>query len=236
MGKGLSQWEETRDLAGRYNSQMITRKFILGEVNLEGEELKAAVLSVDFISFPHFAGSVEAKKALALLNLFISQITKCVEETGGVIDKILGSKLIAIWGVPVSQDDFTADVMNSIKSALLMRKALAKYNSDQKNPNQPFFRMACGIHAGTVLAGSMGIQHYSVYTVAGEPVSDAIKYGEMSVLAETDIVISKAVRDLAGNGIIAEEINLPGQNEGELNIFGLVNLTSDLPGQNKWQV
>jgi len=224
MGRGLSRWEETRDFAGRYNNQMITRKFILKEVNLEGENLQAVVLSIDLVSFPDIAEKIEAKDALSFLNFFISQMTECVEETGGVIDKIMGSRIIALWGIPVSQADFSANVMNSLRSVLKMRDIIVKYNSG-KSPDQGFYKIACGIHTGAVLAGSMGISHYSVYTVAGKIVNDAIKYGEMSVQAETDIVISKAIRDLAGDRILAEEIILPGQDESELSIFGLVNFT-----------
>ena len=237
MGKGLSSWEETRDLAGRYNSQMITRKFILKEVNLEGENLQAVVLSVDLVSFPEMAEKTDAEKieakknkakeALSFLNLFISQITECVEATGGVIDKIMGNRIIALWGIPVSQEDITADIMNSLRSALKMRDIIGKLNSKEENAGQVPFKMACGIHTGTVLAGSMGISHYRVYTVAGTVVNEAIKYGENSVLAETDIVISKAVRDLAGNRILAEELTIPKRyrDKEKLKNFGFVNFT-----------
>jgi len=232
MGKGLSRWEETRDLAGRYNSQMITRKFILGEVNLEGEKLQAVVLSVDLISFTHIVENLKAKEALYYLNHFISMVTECVEETGGVIDKIMGSKMIALWGIPASPDDFATNVTNSLRSALMIRNAILNFNSNKKNPDQPLFRMACGIHAGIVLAGSMGIQHYSVYTITGKTVNNAIKCGELNIQDKTDIIISKAVRDLAGSRILAEELTLPKQYKGEFSIYGLVNL-APAKGQEK---
>jgi len=226
MGKGLSRWEETRDLAGRYNSQMITRKFILKEVNLEGENLKAVVLSVDLVSLPDITDKTEAKEALSFLNLFISKMTECVEEAGGVIDKITGSRMIALWGVPVSQGDFAGDVMNSLRAALRMRETIANFNAGEKGPGQGMFRMACGIHAGTVLAGTIGLPHYSVYTAAGNVVNEAMKYGDLCAPANTDIVISKAVRDLAGSGILAEELTLPKRYRDNSKIFGLVNIAS----------
>ena len=227
MGKGLSRWEGTRDLAGRYNSQMITRKFILGEVNLAGEKLEAVILYAELTSFQDISEKLNANEALPLLNTFISQLTQCVEETGGVIDKIMGSKIIALWGVPALQNDIATEVMNSIISTLKLRDTIAKYNSDRESPDAPIFTMSCGIHTGRVFAGSIGIQHYSVYTVAGDVVNTAVSNGEIGIQAEIDIVLSQEARSMAAGRILAEKVPSPRQSKNKPNVFGLINLTPD---------
>lgn len=223
MGKGLSKWEEKKELAGRQNNQMITRKFMLKDENFKGENLQAVVLFVDLVSFMDIAGKNNAKEALFLLNSHISQMTECVEKQGGVVDKIMGSSLFALWGIPVSKGDFTEEVMNSIHAALMMRNVISKRNS-RKSQDSPMFRMACGIHTGIVLAGSMGVTNYSSYTVTGETVNNAAKCGEISAQTGTDIVISKEIRDLTGNRILAEELTLPRQYAEGFSVFGLSDL------------
>ena len=226
MGKGLSKLEETRELAGRYNNQMVSRKFILKDSNLEGENLHAVVLYVNLLSFQLIAKEHNAKETLILLNRYISQVTECVERYDGIIDKIMGSRIIALWGVPGPNEDTAEDVMNSLHAALMMRSIISKLNA-RNTAGKAKYIMACGIHTGTVLAGNMGVSPYDVYTVTGAAVDAAVRCAEMCIPARTDIVISAAVRDLADNSILAKELTLPQQYHNEFSVYGLKNLVSD---------
>ena len=224
MGQGLSEWEEKRDLVGHYNSREIINRVMRGELNLAGEYLKAVILAVDFISFPSVSANLKAEDSLELLNSFMAKMINCIEKTDGVVDKLLGSRIIALWGIPLSSGDFSAEVMKSLNSSLMMRDLVSEMNSDRDG--QALVQMACGIHWGEVLAGRIGAFRHNKYTVIGTNIDTAIECCEACGPTETDIVISKAVRDLVSGRILAEDIKLPKNLKSGISMFRLVNISS----------
>ena len=227
MGEGLSQFEETKDLVGHFNDRDIIDRAMRGELKLEGEYLQAVILSVDFGSFSEISEKMKAQDSLELLNSFFAKTINCIERGGGVVDKIIGSRVIALWGVLRQSGELTGEVLKCLQTALMMRSRISETNSDREESKQPLIRMACGIHTGQVLAGRIGAFRYNKYSVTGNSVNNAIKYGELCVPAQTDIVISGEVQDMAADSIIAEKLK-PGKSLGTLDkgvkLYGLVNL------------
>ncbi|MCL2880470.1 MAG: HAMP domain-containing protein [Treponema sp.] len=225
MGQGLRKWVETQNLVGRYNSKEITAKAMSGDLNLQGEYIRSVVLSVNFVSFSDISGTMSAEESLDLLNFFISRLAESVEKNGGIIDKLLGSRIIAVWGVPSSSGDMAREVMNCLRSILSVRSVLWDLNMEREKEGKSFLEMHCGVHMGEVLVGSIGISSYYSYCITGKVVDDAVLIGDRNHVTETDIIISEAVRDLAGNRILAEELAAPKSEEDVMRLFGLVNLT-----------
>jgi len=229
MGQGLNKWVRVKTLVGRFNDQEISGKAMANGIKLDGEYLQVAVLSADFISLadtfshnnPEKDRSEEAEDALILLNDFITKVADIIKRDGGVIDKISGHRLIGLWGFPVSTEGVTADMMNCIHSAISIRTMLQELNTERETNGETPLRIGCGIQTGEVLAGRMGPSWAYEYSIAGKITDEAVKAGDACVPARTDIVITKAVRDLAGKKILSEK--LPQQ--GDLKVFGLVNLT-----------
>ena len=226
MGHGLTQWEEMRDLLGHYNNREIINKAMKGELNLTGEYLQAVILSVDYISFSSVAGELDAQASLSLLNSFIAKVINCVERADGVVDKIVGSRIIALWGIPFSTLNLAGEVMNSLRSAMMMRNLITEFNSGKEDSNQPLLRMSCGIHVGEVLAGRIGAFRFNKYSVIGKNIDTAILCGKACALADTDIIISKAVLDLVADQIVTEEVSQDKIGNGELTMFRVVDFAS----------
>ena len=239
MGKGLSRWEEIKNLVGRYNNRGITDKVIAGEVNLKGEYLPAVVLSVDLVSFyTNFeaaeTGSGHPLEALDHLNFLISKVADNVEKTGGVMDKVTGTGLIAVWGVPVLSEDISNEIMNSLRTAIMIRNVLWDLNTDQESQGKPLYMIHCGIHFGNVLAGNLGTSRYHQYTVAGRTVDLAVKAAEACEPAKTDIIITEAVREMAGEQILAEGTGHIVFQNSNFPVFGLVNLAPQGNEKQRW--
>ena len=225
MGKGLSRWVEIQNLVGRYNSREITARVSKNELNLSGEYVRAVVLSVNLVSFTEISAELPASESLVLLNFFISKLSENVERTGGLIDKLLGTRIIAIWGVPSSSGDMFREVMNCLRSILAMRNVLWDLNTERESQGKPPLMMRCGVHTGEVLAGCIGTAAYYSYTVAGNIIDDTNKFGDLNRLTETDVIISEPVWELAGNKILAEELAIPKSEKCKVRLFGLVNFT-----------
>ena len=228
MGRGLGRWAEIQNLVGRYNNREITDKAIEGAINLSGEYLNAVILSADFVSFSEDFRKQEAAESLELLNFFISNLADCVEKNGGMVDKFIGSRVIAMWGLSSPSPDMGDEVMKSLHSVLTMRTMLWELNTERESQGKGPLRMSCGIQTGEVLAGRIGSSAYREYSVGGKIIDDAVKCGNTNCISETDIIITEAVRNLAGGRILAEKITVPksakiDRIDGQL--FGLVNLT-----------
>jgi len=224
MSHGLDKWVKAKTLVGRYDNQEISDRVIAGKLNLQGVYLDAAILSVDLVSFDEISRGLDAEESLELLNFFAATVTGNVERSGGVVDKVMGTRLIAHWGI-LDPGDLTEMVMNSLRSALLVRAELWDINTDRETAGKGHLRIGCGIHAGKVLAGSIGTPHCHEYSVAGSVLTQASLAGKTGVLARTDIAITKAVREMADSRILAEELTPAQPDSGDAQFFGLVNLT-----------
>ena len=222
MGQGLGRWENTRNLVGRFENPEIMNDVMAGKINLSGENLPAVVLSATMVSFYDTAGEADR---LTHLNFLFSKLADSIEKTGGVVDKIFGNKLIALWGIPSSSEGIDSNVMNCLHSVTALRTSLWDINTEQAKEDKPSYRINFGIHTGNVLAGRMGSSRFYQYTVAGETIDQAMKAGAACIDSKIDIVITEAVRDLAGSRILAEELEFNGQLKSDSRLFGLVNLT-----------
>ena len=240
MGKGLDNYVKNISLAGRYNKGGQSGKDLKGKLNVSGEYKEAVVLFMDLVSFRNIAdeecsekaGKEKAVLSLGHLNSMISLAEESIEKTGGIIDRIMGNRLIAVWGIPAISESLSGEVMNCIRSVITIRTALWEFNIEQESAKKPLYAVYCGIHEGKVLAGSVGSQRLSQYMVAGKTVDYAEKIAEACQLAEIDVMISGTVKKLAGNNIITEKPETQAGNEADL--WGLVNLTADSRDKQRW--
>jgi adenylate cyclase len=229
MGKGLIEWEESKDLIGRFNKPPLMEKLRRGEIVLDGERLEAVVLHAALTSFNELSLDVEPAESLSLLNSFFAKMIASVEKTGGSVDRIYGDKLIAVWGIPYSSGELADNVMDCLRSALMMRAAIWELNSDRTEKDLPLFRLGCGIHTGNVLAGRMGAYGVCDYSISGETIDLSAGVQALSVPVDTDILISEKIQDLVSARILSEELTPMISNKKTLRVFGLVNLTPAKP-------
>ena len=224
MGNELGRLAEIQNLVGRYSKPDILEKALAGKIKLSGEYVDVVILSASFASFHNFAQKPEAQESLDLLNSFISIVAENVKKTGGVTDKIIGARINAVWGIPPPAGDLSDEVMKSLSTVLEIRKALLDINAGREKQGEPFLRIHLAVHAGNVLAGAIGTSSFREYSVIGRILDYASRCADLNRLTSTDIIISKAVRDLAGSRILAEELTIPGHAEKEQQFFGLVNI------------
>ena len=223
MGKELGRLAEFQNLFGRYHKPEIMGKALSGEIKLGGEYTDVVILSASFASFYNFSKTPEAQESLELLNSFISIVAENAEKTGGVIDKFTGTRINAVWGIPPPAGDLPEEVMKSLCAVLEMRKALWNINAEREKKGEPLLRMHFAVHAGSVLAGAVGTSSFREYSLTGRILDYASKCADLNRLTSTDIIISKAVLDLADSKILAEELTIPGLAEKE-QLYGLVNI------------
>ena len=169
MANELSEQMKMRESFGKYVGtkvvEMITEK--PEQAWLKGRTAEAAILFADIRGFTAYAEAREPEEVVEKLNEFFSIATEVTLEYDGYIDKFIGDSVLAVFGVPVSQEDHNE---RSIRAAVAMQKRLLEA-SDGTNPL--LSSIGIGIASGLVVAGNIGSQVKMEYTVIGDNVNIA---------------------------------------------------------------
>ncbi|MDR2478124.1 MAG: adenylate/guanylate cyclase domain-containing protein [Treponema sp.] len=206
MGLGLAEWELTKNLVGRFNNSVISGQARHGELVVTGERKKITVMYIDFFSFDALAGKLDPAETVTQMNRYFAKAADSVEKTGGVIDKITGSNITAVWGAPLSAGSAASDAMNAVRSALVLRAGLWELNSHKGEGISPLFRIGCGIHTAEAIAGRMGSPRLMEYSFIGNAADEAALAAGINRAAGSDILVTEAVWDLTCGQLVGEAV------------------------------
>ena len=108
----------------------------------------------------------------------------------GTIDKFMGDSIMVLFGAPVSRGD---DVTRALACAVEMQMTMSTLNLAYKDQGMPELYMGIGINTGAVLAGMLGSERYSEYTVIGDEVNLASRIEAFSLRGQ--VLISQSTYD-----------------------------------------
>jgi len=229
------------NIFGRFTNKDIAVRAMRGEIKPGGLPKNATILFSDIRDFAEksetfnrFFGDDAPDRLISWLNHYFTQMIRCVEKTGGVVDKFMGDALMAHWSTPVNAGNPADDAYNCIKSALLMRETLIELNArrDKNDPGNPEIRVGCSINTGLVIAGQIGSERRMEYTIIGDPVNLANRIEALNKAFGTDILITEETWRLTGDKFITEEmlsVKVKGK-EKPVRLFAVVNfINSDGP-------
>ena len=234
LTKSFDKMSSALNIFGRFTNKDIALRAMRGEIKPGGFPKHATILFSDIRRFmeksENFTNSFgdEAPNRIVLwLNEYFSHMIKCVEKTGGVVDKFIGDAVMAHWGTVSSAGSPAEDAFNCVKAALMMRETLIELNSrrSKNEPGNPIIRIGCGINTGMVIAGQIGSEDRMEYTVIGHPVNLAYRIEALNKPFGTDILITEDTWRLTGDRFITEEmhqVTVKGR-EKPLRVFAVVN-------------
>ena len=124
----------------------------------------------DIVGFTSDSEQMSASEVADLLNRHFALLGRCIEETGGTIDKYIGDSVMAIWGAPERQPDMEK---RACRAALAIATALEEDNAERRKQGEPEVRIRIGIHSGPALVGNIGFPGRVNYTVVGDTVNSA---------------------------------------------------------------
>lgn len=197
MGKGLEEREKIKSAFGKFVNKEIAEAAMRDELRLGGERKTVAILFSDIRQFTSISEKLEPEEVVEFLNIYMTKMVSCIEQSNGIVDKFIGDAIMAVWGTPISKGN---DTENAINSALLMRQELIAFNKGRGDIKKPVIMIGCGINTGTVLAGQIGSENRMEYTVIGDAVNLASRIEGLNKPFGTDILISedsyKLVKDI----------------------------------------
>jgi adenylate cyclase len=184
---------------GRYTSSAVADKILKalaeGDLKLGGEEQEVTTAFVDVRGFTGISEKMPPRKLVEALNTYLSVVIKVVQEHDGIINKFGGDSVMAIWNVPIPSENHA---LKATRAAISIQKAIAYLHvTDEELPPMEF---GIAINTGKAVAGNMGSEERTEYSVIGDTVNTAahlaslVPGGKIWIGAGTFELVSDSVR------------------------------------------
>jgi len=170
------------------------------ELKLGGEEKEVTILFSDIRRFTSLAEQLPPALVVELLNDYFTRVIAVVMQNEGMVDKLMGDSVMALFGAPISLGN---DSLRAVRCALEMQQAVEVFNRERSARNLPPVEMGIGINTGAVIAGNIGSAARMEYTVIGDSVNIAARLqglarpGEILISQATYLQVSDRVKATA---------------------------------------
>lgn len=150
-------------------------------------EEELTVLFCDIRGFTAIAESQEARDTFKWLNSFFQQMSACISDNHGFIDKFLGDAIMAVF------DKHECHSLNGLKAAVMMQESLKEFNANLHKYNliEPV-KIGVGIHTGIGVIGTLGSDQRMDSTVIGDVVNTASRLEALTKTYGCSIIVSEA--------------------------------------------
>jgi len=156
-------------------------------LEIRTEEGAVTALSVAFGELESLTLLLGAADALRLSNDYLAPIIDAITEHKGVVTRMDGSRLMAVWGLP---DKVKEPELNAIRGALSAMAAARRESKRQAAVGGTVMEPRMGIAAGRAVAGNLGSAKRVEYTVIGGAVELARQIDKLAGAGE--ILVNEA--------------------------------------------
>lgn len=159
-----------RNTFGRYMSNDVVENILDHPEGLRlGGELKTVTtLMSDLRGFTSICERFEPEDVVRFLNMYLQVMTEIIHRYQGTILEILGDGVLVVFGAPITRED---DAPRAVACALEMQQSMQQLNLKNQALGFPVLGMGTGIHTGTVIAGNIGSEQRSKYSLIGTNVN-----------------------------------------------------------------
>lgn len=174
-------------------------------LKLGGEKREITVLFSDIRGFTSLSEKLTPEKLVAVLNEYLSPMTRIVLEERGTLDKYIGDAIMVICNAPIDLPDHP---QKGCSIALRWIKELEKLNGDWKEKGYPSIGIGIGINTGDAVVGNMGADLRFDYTAIGDNVNLASRLEGMNKLYGTEIIASENTVKMSSDKFLFRELDL----------------------------
>jgi class 3 adenylate cyclase/tetratricopeptide (TPR) repeat protein len=150
------------------------------------------ILFADLSGSTPLGEKLDPEDLRGILAAYFNQLARQIRRYEGTIDKYIGDAVMAVFGAPLSHED---DAERAIRAALAMQLSIQTLNDDLERQHGVRLALRIGINTGEVVAGMLGGDVQSAYTVVGDAVNTAQRFESVAPLNQ--ILVSETTRRLA---------------------------------------
>jgi adenylate cyclase len=155
-------------------------------LRLQGEARVVTVLFTDVEGFTAMTERSDPAVLVAVLDRYFEGLTRIVTEQGGMVDKLVGDGLHAIFNAPVDLDNHAA---RALECAIAIRRFTTAFRSDPEAANLGFGRTRVGMETGDAIVGDVGGGHKLDYTAYGNVINTAARLEAANKELKSDICV-----------------------------------------------
>ena len=141
-------------------------------LRLRGEVREITALFTDIEDFTGMTERSEPTDLIALLDAYFDVATRVVTDHGGMIDKIVGDAIHAIFNAPFALEDHPA---RAVASALALLDATEEVRRSPLGQRLKLGRTRVGIETGPAIVGDVGGSRKLDYTAHGNAINAAAR-------------------------------------------------------------
>lgn len=181
------------------------------KLELGGEEREATIMFADLAGFTTLSETLSPKELISFVNIYLGAFADVILKHDGMIDKYIGDCIMAVWGVPLYDEQHSRKACDA---AMAMKTKLLELNKNSgKNIS---FRI--GITSGQVLAGNVGGGTQFNYTVLGNDVNLASRIESLNKFYGTMILVNERTKKFLPTSLLMREVDIvrvKGQEQAE---------------------
>lgn len=161
---------------------------------IEGERKAVTVLFVDIKGSTDLIEHRDPEEAQQILEPALQAMIDAVHRFDGIVSKVMGDGLMALFGAPLALEDHA---VRACYSALSMREALRESSARLRKEHGVELEIRVGLHSGEVVVLSVGTDLHMEYDAIGATVNLAARMEQMApaggirVTAETARLVSE---------------------------------------------
>ncbi|WP_398472471.1 adenylate/guanylate cyclase domain-containing protein [Tardiphaga sp.] len=183
--------DHVTNLFGQHVSPQVVERLLATGAAPTTEMRQVAVMFVDIRNFTAATRIHTPRQVVERLDEAFAVLVEILDRHSGIVNKFLGDGFLAVFGAPI-EDDRAAQC--AVEAACEM---LAEMEDNNRRSDWPL-RIGIGIHMGAVIAGNVGSIRRKEYTVMGDTVNFAARLEALNKEFGSQLLISSAVRDAAG--------------------------------------
>lgn len=181
-------------------------------LELGGQMRTVTVMFCDLRNFTPLSETMSPTDLVSMLNSLFSQLSDCVLQQSGTIDKFIGDSIMAFWNAPL---EMATHRKNACVTALNIRMALKAFNEPRQKQGLPELAVAIGLCSGSACVGNIGSRQRHSYSAIGDTVNVAARIESSARYLGYDVVISDQTREGIGDmaALPAGWIDLKGKSD-----------------------
>lgn len=168
MAAGLALRDRYHSVLQKVTDPRVAEEMVAGRIKLGGELREVSVMFCDIRGYTALSEGRDPVEVIHLLNDHMTALARVVQKHRGVINQFAGDALMVLFGAPKSYGE---DAIDAVRCAWEMMQERERLNRDAKEP----LLIGIGVATGVVVAGCIGAESRSDYTVVGERVNLAAR-------------------------------------------------------------
>lgn len=153
-----------------------------------GQRRNVTVLFTDLSGYTEATRQLDNEVLYDLIQAHIQLLVKLVYKYEGIVDKLTGDGLMALFGAPISYEN---NAERAVRAALDMQAEVDQWSRQVKKEQGVELKMRVGLHSGSVIVGGIGTNLMMNYTAIGDTVNLAHRIEESA--SSGAILVSEAV-------------------------------------------